>query len=212
MKTATKANPKRKLTQAELDVKAVYGGIRKSTKVFTILNEEKMELVKHPLIKKRYPYNEIHDVCQAEYHGQHSTKVMMFETEWQADKWAASNLEMWSIVESNFNHQFIQHKQNMKPEIVRIESMGMNDTDNLALNVKIRFGTLFIEFGWTKNIKSGMVFNCDTPEKYNEMEVDMDDAKCWVWKEWMEVSEAFKFDEVSCDLRDEIERGEHHIE
>lgn len=170
--------------------------LTKQTKVFTILDEQKMEIVKW----------------------ENSSTAMMFATESEANKWASSNLEMWDVVKSQFNHKWIQHQQNTKPEITKVVGMGMNDTDNLSLNVWMRFADLIVVFNWTKNIKSGLVHSDETPLTFNGDEMgDEDwahesDSNMSLWKRWMKASDKLNFDEVVFDMVEAIEGGLHHIE
>tara|TARA_R100001244_G_scaffold19724_2_gene20542 strand:+ start:1200 stop:1847 length:648 start_codon:yes stop_codon:yes gene_type:complete len=131
------------------------------TNVFMILDEDRMEIVNQTF---GFEYGSF-------FHNEKPTP-MLFATKKEANEFAAGKLEIWDIVNSKFNHKFIQHKQNTQPEVVKVETGRMIDTDNQVLNVKIRFGKWLMDFGWTINTKTNWVHTDNDPTHLDGMEIE----------------------------------------
>jgi len=128
------------------------------TNVFMILDEDKMEIVNQTIgLNNGFAKHEM---------------PMLFATKKEANEFAAGKLEIWDIVNSKFNHKFIQHKQNTQPQIVNVERGRMIDTDNQVLNVKIRFGKWFMDFGWTINTRTNWVHTDNDPTHLDGVEIE----------------------------------------
>lgn len=169
--------------------------LKHTTNVFTILNEDKMEIVKQTIRLKENIRYEI---------------PMIFETEWQAEKWAASNLECWNIINSNFEHKFIQHKQNVKPEVVKIERGGSIDIESDVLHVVIRFADKWdMEFDWRINNNTNWVHTNAEPTHFNNVEID--EESDLAAQNAKRIMLHFDFEEQEILIGEEIERREHHI-
>ena len=141
--------------------------MEKTTNVFTILDEDKMIIAEQTIALNNGFSKHI--------------LPAIFETEKEADEWASSRLEMWTVVKSHFNHKFIEHKQNTKPELVKVETGGSIDTESKNLHVVIRFGKWFMEFDWVINLKSNWVHTNQTPTHLDECEIDnfVNDKNQW---------------------------------
>mgnify|MGYP003150946756 CR=1 FL=1 len=134
------------------------------TNVFTILDEDKMEIVNQTIGLNN---------------GFHKHEMpMMFATKNEADDFAAENLDCWTIVHSHFGHGFIQHNQNVKPQIVKVEHGRMIDTDNQRIHVTIRFAKWFMEFDWTLNTTSNWVHTDNDPTHLDGVEIEFADDTC----------------------------------
>ena len=120
-----------------------------TTNVFLILNEETMEIVTQTIgLNNGFAMHKM---------------PMLFSTEEEANDFAASNLEIWDVVKSNFNHKWIQHKQNTKAEVVKVELGRHIDTQSNHLIVKIRFAHWFLTFDWKINCKTNFVHTDESP-------------------------------------------------
>lgn len=138
--------------------------MEKTTNVFTVLDEDKMMIAEQTI---------------ALNNGFHKHVLpAIFETEKDADEWASSRLEMWTVVKSHFNHKFIEHKQNTKPEILKVEAGRMLDTDNQRIHVTTRFGKWTIEFDWSFNTRSNWVHTNNEPTHLDGVEVEWIDFTC----------------------------------
>jgi len=62
--------------------------MKKSTQIFIVLNEARLELAEH------------------------RGEVIKFATREEADSWAATWFHLWTIIEVNFKDNYIQHKPN----------------------------------------------------------------------------------------------------
>tara|TARA_R110000751_G_scaffold293964_1_gene401745 strand:- start:54 stop:590 length:537 start_codon:yes stop_codon:yes gene_type:complete len=169
----------------------------KTTNVFTILNEDKMEIVKQTIrLKENIKYE----------------MPMIFATEQEANEFASSKLEMWDVINSNFNHKFIQHNQNTKPEVVKIETGKSIDTDSVHLNVKIRFADKWdMDFVWTMNNKTNWVHTNAEPTHFNNVEIDEDIKLDLAAQNAKRIMLHFDFEEQEILIGEEIEDRKHHI-
>jgi len=172
----------------------------KTTNVFTILNEDRMEIVKQTIrLKENIKYE----------------MPMIFATEQEANEFASSKLEMWDVINSNFNHKFIQHNQNTKPEVVKIETGKSIDTDSVHLNVKIRFADKWdMDFVWTMNNKTNWVHTNAEPTHLDGVEIEetMDNVSNrsqQITKDAEVIMEYFNFDDDMIGV--EIENREHLV-
>jgi len=178
--------------------------MEKTTNVFTVLDEDKMIIAEQTV---------------ALNNGFHKHVLpAIFETEKDADEWASSRLEMWTVVKSNFNHKFIQHKQNTKPEVVKIERGGSIDIESDVLHVVIRFADKWdMEFDWTINNKSNWVHTNQTPTHLDECEIDnfVNDKNQWETckkgKDAQAIMEHFDFDSFVDLFGEDVENRKHHI-
>jgi hypothetical protein len=132
---------------------------------------------------------------------------MMFETRTEADDFASENLECWTILNSQFRHKFIHHRQNVKPEIVKIERGRMIDTDNQTLHLKIRFGKWFMDFAWTLNTRSNWVHTDEEPTRFDGVDIDEDSFQ--EVKDTNAIMFDFNFD--AAKLGEEIEDRKHDM-
>ena len=117
--------------------------MEKSTKVFTVLNEDKMTIAQQTIALNNGLDKHV--------------MTAIFETEQQADRWASERLEMWTVVKSHFNHKWINHRQNIRPELLSCELGKSIDTESKTITVDIRFAKWVMTFEWTINLKSNWV-------------------------------------------------------
>tara|TARA_R110002020_G_scaffold154529_4_gene334410 strand:- start:1079 stop:1576 length:498 start_codon:yes stop_codon:yes gene_type:complete len=115
----------------------------KRTKVFLVLNEETMQIEKQTI-----GFNNGFNMHQ---------EPKMFETEKEANEWAAGQLEIWDVVKSHFEHNWIEHRQNTKPEIISVEKKGQIKGNLLPLKVRIRFSKWILTFDWQINLITNFV-------------------------------------------------------
>lgn len=162
----------------------------KTTNVFVVLNEETMQIATQTIgLNEGFAMHEMPKI---------------FETEKEADDWAAMNLEIWDVKKSHFNHKWIEHKQNTKPEVVKVEMGKSIDTDSNELHVKIRFAKWVLCFDWTINNKLNMVRANETPTKLDGGEIEENDSDAKA------IIEFFDFD--SLVFAKQIELRKHHIQ
>ena len=65
------------------------------TRVFVILDEDNLKTVS----------------------SKEDDKTFCFETEREADHYAAQTLNLWTVIKVHFNHRFIHHAPNIKVEL-----------------------------------------------------------------------------------------------
>ena len=168
--------------------------VENHTNVWLILDESTMETVTQTIaLNNGFAKNET---------------PMMFETRKEADDFASENLECWTILNSQFRHSFIHHRQNVKPEIVKIERGNAIDTDSQALNVKIRFGKWFMDFAWTINNRTNWVHTNEDPTHLDGIEIDDDSFQ--IVKDANAIMFDFKFEATK--IGEEIEERKHMIQ
>ena len=133
---------------------------------------------------------------------------MIFETKQEAENFASSSMECWSVIHSNFEHNFIQQKQNTKAEVLKVEMGSSIDTDSNHLNVKIRFADKWdMDFAWTINNKTNWVHTNAEPTHFNTIEIDEEcDLAAQNAKRIM-----LHFDFDDAKIGEEIEDRKHHI-
>ena len=184
----------------------------RNTNVFTVLNEDTMTIATQTI----------------ERHNRTTMAVLpaIFETKKDADEWASHRLEMWSVVKSNFNHKWIEHTQNTKPVITKVEMGGSIDTDSNNLFVTVKFAKWTMLFEWTINNKTNWVHTNAEPTHLDGVEIEEIEEKfcvgggkfskvmtntelCQTGKDANAIIKHFGFDDDMFGV--EIENRKHHI-
>ena len=165
--------------------------MEKTTNVFTILDEDKMIIAEQTIALNNGFSKHI--------------LPAIFETEKEADEWASSRLEMWTVVKSHFNHKFIEHKQNTKPVIKFCELGKSIDTESHKLHVHIQFAKWTLTFDWTINLKSNWVHTNHAPTHMDNLEISDDN------KDAQAIMDHFDFDSFVDEFAVNIEKRKIEI-